>query len=133
MQSLEIVKQYYACFNQKDWTGMLALLDPDIRHDVNQGETRIGLEKYSRFLQQMDESYEETLRDMVFMVNDTGERIAVEFVVHGVYKKGEEGLPPARGQSYILPAGAFLEVKNGKICRVTTYYNLPLWIKLVSG
>lgn len=133
MQSLEIVKQYYTCFNQKDWTGMLALLDPDIRHDVNQGETRIGLEKYTRFLQQMDESYEETLRDMVFMVNDTGERIAVEFVVHGVYKKAEEGLPPARGQSYILPAGAFLEVKNGKICRVTTYYNLPLWIKLVSG
>jgi hypothetical protein len=32
----------------------------------------------------------------------------------------------------VLPAGAFLEVHNGKITRVTTYYNLPLWIKLVS-
>ncbi len=132
MQSLELVKKYYACFNQKDWAGMIALVDPDIRHEVNQGEVRIGQELYTQFLQQMDESYEETLRDLVFMSNDTGERIAAEFVVHGVYKKGDEDMPPAHGQSYVLPAGAFLEVKNGKICRVTTYYNLPLWLKLVS-
>ncbi len=133
MQSLEIVKQYYAAFNQKNWAGMIALVDPEIRHEVNQGEVRIGQELYTQFLQQMDESYEETLHDLVFMSNDTGERIAAEFVVHGIYKKGDEGMPPAHGQSYVLPAGAFLEVKNGKICRVTTYYNLPLWLKLVSG
>ncbi|MFM9946744.1 MAG: nuclear transport factor 2 family protein [Saprospiraceae bacterium] len=132
MQSLEIVKQYYAAFNQKNWAGMIALVDPEIRHEVNQGEVRIGQELYTQFLQLMDESYEETLQDLVFMSNDTGERIAAEFVVHGIYKKGDEGMPPAHGQSYVLPAGAFLEVKNGKICRVTTYYNLPLWLKLVS-
>jgi steroid delta-isomerase-like uncharacterized protein len=56
----------------------------------------------------------------------------VEFTVNGIYKKGEEGLPAAHGQSYVLPAAAFLEVKDGKIARVTTYYNLPLWISLVS-
>ena len=112
---------------------MIALVDPEIRHEVNQGEVRIGQELYAQFLQQMDDSYEETLRDLVFMSNETGERIAAEFVVHGIYKKGDEGMPPAHGQSYVLPAGAFLEVKNGKICRVTTYYNLPLWLELVSG
>ncbi len=133
MQSLEIVKQYYAAFNQKNWAGMIALVDSEIRHEVNQGEVRIGQELYTQFLQQMDESYEETLHDLVFMSNETGERIAAEFVVHGIYKKGDEGMPPAHGQSYVLPAGAFLEVKNGKICRVTTYYNLPLWLKLVGG
>jgi steroid delta-isomerase-like uncharacterized protein len=53
-------------------------------------------------------------------------------VVNGIYKKGEEGLPEAHGQTYVLPAGAFLEVKDGKITRVTTYYNLTLWIELVS-
>lgn len=132
MQSLELVRQYYACFNQKDWAGMIALVDPEIRHEVNQGDVRIGQELYTEFLRQMDESYEETLHDLVFMSNDTGERIAAEFVVHGIYKKGDEGMPPAHGQSYVLPAGAFLEVKNGKISRVTTYYNLPLWLKLVS-
>ena len=62
-----------------------------------------------------------------------GDGYAAEFVVHGIYKKGEPGLPPAHGQSYILPAGAFLEVQQGKITRVTTYYNLPLWIQMVAA
>ncbi len=112
---------------------MLSLLDPEIRHEVNQGEVRIGTGLYAEFLQHMDEAYEETLKEMVFMTDESGERMAVEFVVHGIYKQGEEGLPPAHGQTYVLPAGAFLEVKDGKIRRVTTYYNLPLWIKLVGG
>lgn len=130
--ALEIVQQYYDCFNQKNWVGMLALLDPDIRHEPNQGEPRFGLALFEDFLQLMDVSYEETLTDMVFFSEHRNSRVAVEFVVNGIYKKGEEGLPEARGQSYNLPAAAFLEVKNDKITRVTTYYNLPLWIKLVS-
>lgn len=132
MTSLEIIKKYYDCFNQKDWAGMLELLDPDIRHEPNQGEVRIGIEQYQAFLKIMDEAYEETLTDMIFMVNKKHDRIAVEFVVNGIYKQTQEGLPPAHRQSYMLPAGAFLEVSNGKITRVTTYYNLPLWIQLVS-
>ena len=133
MSSLEIVTQYYAAFNAKNWAGMLALLDPHVIHEVNQGETRVGLDKYEQFLGQMDESYEETLADLVLMSDATGTRIAAEFVVHGIYKKGEPGLPPAHGQSYILPAGAFLEVQQGKITRVTTYYNLPRWIQMVAA
>ncbi len=112
---------------------MLHLLDPNIRHEVNQGDARIGLDKYREFLQEMDEAYEETLTDMVFMTDPSGIRIGCEFTVNGIYKKGDEGFPPAHGQSYILPVGAFLVIQDGKIQRVTTYYNLPLWIKLVSA
>ena len=97
-----------------------------------QGDVRIGLEKFTAFLQKMDEAYEETLTNMVFFSEPQGKRVAVEFVVNGIYKQAEEGLPEAHGQSYVLPAGAFLEVTDGKISRVTTYYNLPLWIELVS-
>ncbi len=110
---------------------MMALLDPAIRHEVNQGEVRIGLEKHQAFLQTMEECYDETLTDLVFLSDASGQRFACEFVVNGIYKKGDE--PPAHNQPYTLPAGAFLEVHNGKITRVTTYYNLPLWIKLVSA
>lgn len=133
MTALEIVKEYYACFNQKDWNGMLALLDTDIRHEPNQGEVRIGLEKFAEFMKTMDTAYEETLTDMVFLTEPTDSRVAVEFVVNGIYKQSEPGLPEAHNQPYRLPAAAFLEVNAGKITRVTTYYNLPLWIKLVSA
>lgn len=132
MSALAIVKQYYTYFNQKNWNGMLSLLDSEIRHEANQGEVRIGIEKFTEFLQKMDESYEETLTDMVFFTESNDARVAVEFVVNGIYKKGEEGLPEAHNQPYVLPAAAFVGVKNGKITRVTTYYNLPLWIELVS-
>lgn len=132
MNALEIVKEYYGYFNTKNWEGMMGLLDGEIRHEANQGDVRIGLEKFREFLGIMDTCYDETLTDMVFFVEPSNSRVAVEFVVNGIYKVSDEGLPPAHNQKYVLPAGAFLEVKNGKICRVTTYYNLPLWIELVS-
>ena len=132
MTSLEIVQNYYAAFNSKNWAGMLALVASDIRHEPNQGEVRVGLEKFTEFLGMMDSSYEETLTDMVFFTEPSGQRVAVEFTVNGIYKQGDAGLPEAHGQTYVLPAAAFVEVSDGKIARVTTFYNLPLWISLVS-
>lgn len=111
---------------------MLALVDDNIRHEPNQGEPRIGKALFSEFLEKMDRCYAEKLTDIVFLSNESGNRFAVEFTVNGIYKMAEEGLPPANGQSYVLPAGAFLEVHNDRITRVTTYYNLELWMTLVS-
>lgn len=133
MNALETVQLYYQHFNSQNWEGMLSLLSDDIRHEVNQGEPRIGLSLYRDFLRHMDECYSEQLTDMVFFTEPSGQRIAVEFTVNGIYKKTDGDLVPATGQQYVLPAAAFLEIAEGRITRVTTYYNLPLWIKLVSG
>lgn len=131
MTSVEIVKAYYQNFNDKNWQGMLDLLSEDIRHDANQGDSRVGKELFREFLAHMDRCYDETLTEMLFFAEPTDQRVAVEFVVNGTYKSTDEGLPEATGQKYVLPAGAFLDVKDGKISRVTTYYNLPLWEKMV--
>lgn len=133
MTALETVKKYYAAFNQQNWDGMLELVHPDVRHEPNQGEPRLGKDKFREFLKGMDEAYQELLTEMVFFTEPSNSRVAVEFTVNGIYKKGEEGFPPANGQTYELPAAAFLEVNGGKITRVATYYNLPLWVKLVSA
>ncbi|WP_375447658.1 ketosteroid isomerase-related protein [uncultured Fibrella sp.] len=133
MTAHAIVSTYYAAFNAKDWTKMLSLLSDDIRHDSNQGDTQIGKEAFTKFLHHMDDCYDETLTDMVILTETTGTRVACEFVVNGTYKKTDGDLPAAKGQTYVLPAGSFLEVANGKITRVTTYYNLPLWESLVLG
>lgn len=132
MNALEIAQQYYTHFNSGNKAGMLALVDDTIRHEPNQGNIRIGKELFSEFLDKMDVAYSEKLTDMVFFTSSTEGRVAVEFTVNGIYKMAEEGLPPAHGQTYILPAAAFLEIHNGLITRVTTYYNLELWIALVS-
>ncbi|GAB4004779.1 ketosteroid isomerase-related protein [Spirosoma migulaei] len=133
MTALDTVLTYYDAFNRKDWEGMLNLLHPNVQHDSNQGATRFGKEIFSQFLQHMDDCYDETLTDIVIMTEPTGTRAACEFVVNGVYKKTDGDLPAAMGQTYVLPAGSFLEVADGLITRVTTYYNLPLWESLVLG
>ena len=80
----------------------------------------------------MDDCYDELLTDIVVMPSADGARAAAEFIVNGTYKKTDPGLPEARGQKYRLPAGAFFDVKDGEILRVTTYYNLKEWIRQVS-
>lgn len=132
MTSIQLVEHYYDCFNQQNWLGMIACLDPEIRHDSNQGDSHFGIENFKLFLEKMDAAYSEKLTDFTFLQNANGDRIAAEFTVHGIYKKSDEGLPPAHGQKYVLPVGAFFEVKNEKICRVTTYYNLTKWLEMVG-
>lgn len=133
MEAIETVKTYYSRFNNGDWKGMRALLDENVRHEPNQGEPRTGLDLFEKFQEHMEKCYEEILTDMVFFSEPSGKRVAAEFVVNGTYKATDEGLPEATGQKYVLPAAAFLEVNNGKITRITTYYNLPLWEALVGA
>lgn len=132
-RATELVLSYYAAFNRADWDGMLATLDPQVVHDLNQGARETGLEAFSAFLQRMARHYREQLRDIVVMVSPDGTRAAAEYVVHGEYLVTDTGLPDARGQRYELPGGAFFEIRDGKIQRVTNYYNLEHWVAQVGA
>lgn len=127
-----LIRAYYAAFDAGDREGMLALLAEDVVHDVNQGPREVGKDAFRRFLGHMDRSYRERILDLSVMVDAGGGRAAAEFVVEGEYLATDAGLPPAKGQRYSLPAGAFFAVASGKITRVTTYYNLQEWIRQVG-
>lgn len=128
-----LIRQYYDAFNAGDTAGMEALVTEDIIHDINQGERRQGIDRFRAFNARMTVLYKEELKDLVVMVSKDGARAAAEFNVHGTYLKTDEGLPEAKGQKYVLPAGTFFAVRDGKIARVTTYYNLTDWIVQVSA
>jgi GNAT superfamily N-acetyltransferase len=55
----------------------------------------------------MNRCYRERLSDIVVMASPDGTRAAAEFTVNGTYLATDEGLPEARGQTYVLPAGGF--------------------------
>lgn len=131
--SRDIIERYFTAFNAQDAEGMLALVTDDITHHVNQGPVREGRAAFAEFCAHMGLSYRETLRDMVIFTNDDGTRAAAEFTVHGTYLQTDPGLPEARGQTYVLPAGTFLALRDGRISRITTYYNLQDWIAQVSA
>ncbi len=132
MTTTDLIHRYYAAFNAKDWTGMAACVSETLSHFVNEGDKRGGRKAFTEFIAHMDDCYDELLTDIVVMPSADGTRAAAEFIVNGTYKKTDPGLPEAHGQKYRLPAGAFFDVKDGEILRVTTYYNLKEWIRQVS-
>jgi steroid delta-isomerase-like uncharacterized protein len=127
---MDIVERYFAAFNAGDAAAMLDCVTDDVEHHVNQGEVRHGKEAFAEFCSHMGVSYREELRDLVIFQN--GDRAAAEFMVHGTYLQTDPGLPEARGQTYILPGGSFFTLRDGRIARVTIYYNLADWIRQVS-
>ena len=129
----DLLHRYYAAFNAGDAEGMIACLAEDVRHEVNQGGVRIGRDAFREFLAHMDRCYRERLEDVVVMTEPAGRRAAASFTVHGAYESTDEGLPEARGQTYVLPAGAFFDIADGRIARLATCYNLNDWIAQVSA
>ena len=133
MTTEDLIRSYYAAFNAADYDGMVALLTEDVVHDINQGSRETGRAAFRAFLTHMAQCYSEQLQDIVVLVESTGLRAAAEFVVHGVYKATDTGLPEATGQTYVLPAGAFFDVRDGLIARVSNFYNLPDWLRQVGA
>lgn len=132
-QAVSLIQRYYQTFNTGDREAFLALLTDDVVHDINQGGSEHGIEAFRTFLQRMDRSYREQVEDLVAMTSEDGTRGAAEFYIRGQYLATDEGLPPATGQTYHLRVGAFFDLKDGKVARVTNYYNLQDWIAQVGA
>jgi len=128
----DLIHRYYAAFNAGDMPAFLALLTDDVAHDINQGARETGREAFAAFMQRMNACYREEIADLVVFASEDGTRAAAEFTVLGEYLRTDEGLPPARGQRYRLPAGAFFTVREGRVARVTNTYNLADWLAQVS-
>ncbi len=75
-----LIQRYYDYFNQRNLSAFLSLLDPEVVHDINQGETQIGIDAFTAFMGRMNDAYEEQITDLVIMTTADGTRAAAEFV-----------------------------------------------------
>jgi steroid delta-isomerase-like uncharacterized protein len=125
-----LIQAYFDAFNRHDAEAMLATLDDNVIHDINEGKREVGIEAFRKFKAHMDHCYREQITDLCIMVN--GNRGATEFTCSGTYMQTDGGLPAATGQTYSIPAAAFFEVEGGKITRITSYYSLSGWIAAIS-
>lgn len=133
MTGEELIRSYYDRFNARDVEGFLALLTEDVIHDISQGSREHGREAFRAFLERMNRCYRERITDLVVMVTPDGRRGAAEFTVEGEYLEVDGDGPPARGQSYVLPAGAFFELEAGRVARISNHYNLQDWLRQVGA
>jgi steroid delta-isomerase-like uncharacterized protein len=131
-----LVCSYYEAFNAGDRARFLALLADDVVHDISQGGQEVGREAFAAFMRQMDRCYRERIEILAIMSDATGAHAAAMFVVHGTYVATDPGVragtPQASGQTYVLPAGAFFTLRDGRVARVSNHYNLADWVRQVS-
>ena len=127
-----VLRRYFDAFNAGDVNAMLAELSDDVAHHVNEGKIRSGKPAFAEFCAHMSRCYREELTDIVLFSAEGGTRGAAEFTVNGTYLETDSGLPEARGQTYRLPGASMMTLKDGKITRVTTYYNLADWLAQVA-
>jgi steroid delta-isomerase-like uncharacterized protein len=132
LESENLIRLYYQSFNDGDQDGMLALLSEGVIHEVNQGGVQVGRSLFAEFLKHMEACYEENVEDLAVCISSCGTRAAAEFFIRGRYVRTDPGLPEAAGQNYHLRVGAFFEIVSGKIARVTNYYNLADWLRMVG-
>jgi steroid delta-isomerase-like uncharacterized protein len=131
-RTAELVLAYYAALNRNDREGVLALLCEDVVHEINQGPREVGHAAFDAFLQRMEGCYHEQLHDIMVMTSADGRRAAAEYMVHGQYVEDDIGMPPARGQKYVMPGAAFFSFRDGRIRRVSDCYNLPEWLAQIG-
>lgn len=127
-----VLRRYFDAFNAGNIDGMLAELTDDVAHHVNEGQVREGKDAFAAFCAHMQRCYREELTEIVLFSAEGGTRAAAEFMVNGTYLETDAGLPEARGQTYRLPGASMMTLRDGKIARVTTYYNLADWLRQVS-
>lgn len=128
-----LVRRFFDALAQGEADAFDGLLVDDVAHDVNQGgERRIGRDRFKAYLARMKHHYDEDISDLMLLVSDDGARAAAEYNVAGVYKETEEGLPPAVGQCYQVPNAMFFAISDGRIARITHYYNLTEWLTEIS-
>lgn len=138
METLELVRAYYDCFNARDIPGTLAMLTEDVIHDVSQGGREIGKADFALCMERMNRCYHEQVDDLVVMATDGGENAAAEFTVDGRYLETDRAhpseieMPEATGQAYRVRGRALFEIRDERIARVTDWYDLQAWLRQVT-
>jgi steroid delta-isomerase-like uncharacterized protein len=127
-----LIERYYDAFNRSDMITFMALLHNDVVHFANQSERVDGKPKFSHFMEHMNFCYRERITNLIVFTTDDGKRAAAEYTVNGMYLNTDQGLPQARGQTYHVSGGAFFDIKDGLIARVSNYYNLQEWLRQVK-
>ena len=131
--TVKLVEAYYNAINQKNMDLLYSLLANNVIHDINQGDTEQGLNKFKAFMEAGNNSFDEKLNNIVIMTSQDGTYAAARWIDHGIYYKTEPGLGvDAKNQHYTLTGGHFFEIRNGKIDRVTTYYNATDFMRQIK-
>lgn len=118
------ISRFFTAFNAGDIEGMLEQMTDDVAHHVVDGTIREGKVLFRDYCEHVMRCYQERVLNLVELETPDHARGAAEYLVQGKYVRTDVGMPKATGQHYVLPGGSFFSFRDGKISRLTTYFNM---------
>lgn len=128
----DLLQRYFQALNDRDIRACLALVSDELILEPNQGFSEHGRDAFAGYLERQLHCYRETIESLVIMAEPQGCHAACEYHVSGEYLATDDGLPEACGQRYQMRVGAFFEIHDGLISRISLHFNLPNWLAQVD-
>lgn len=128
----DLLQGYFNALNDRDIRACLARVSDELILEPNQGFAEHGRDAFAAFLERQLHCYRETIDALVILAEPQGRHAACEYRVIGEYLATDDGLPEACGQRYEIRVGAFFEIGNGLITRISLHFNLPDWLAQVD-
>ncbi|WP_161867159.1 nuclear transport factor 2 family protein [Pseudomonas yangonensis] len=128
----DLLQRYFNALNDRDIRACLSLVSDELIVEPNQGFAEHGRDAFAAFLERQQHCYRETLEPLAILVEPQGQHAACEYRVTGEYLATDEGLPEACGQRYEMRVGAFFEIRQGLISRISLHFNLPDWLAQID-
>ena len=128
----DLLQGYFNALNERDIRACLALVCDELILQPNQGLTEQGRDAFAGFLERQLHCYREVLEPQVILADPQGRHAACEYLVSGEYLATDDGLPEAYGQHYAMRVGAFFDIHDGLISRISLHFNLPDWLAQID-
>ena len=123
-----LLRDYYSALNAQDMPAILDLLHDNVVHDLGQSRREFGKVAFARFMEHTKARCQKHIFDIEIMTNDDGSRAAAEFIILGSYLIDGQCPESTPGQTFRVPGGAFFEIHDGKIARISSYCGLQEWL-----
>lgn len=128
----DLLQRYFNALNDRDIRACMALVSDELILEPNQGFAEQGRDAFAGFLERQLQCYHETIESLVILAESEGRHAACEYRVAGEYLATDDGLPEACGQRYQMRVGAFFEIRDALITRISLHFNLPDWLAQVD-
>ncbi len=128
----KMLKDENAAWNTHDVNKIATFYTGDcIKEDIAVGKATRGKEEMKALISGAFTAMPDMNIELVTIFN-CGNWAATEWTMSGSYSKSYPGFPSATGKKFSVRGATIMELRNGKISRISDYWNFASFLQQVS-
>jgi steroid delta-isomerase-like uncharacterized protein len=128
----QVVSSFYDAYARRDIEAMMSHVSDDIVEDLSGIGLVTGAEQEREFLTGVLAAFPDLATEVTRMLA-CGDVVAAEWRRHGTFSGAPWRGLPASGKPFAFRGGAFLEVHDQKITRITGYYDTAEFARQIGA